>query len=124
MNKDVYINMLVAITAVVLVMAMGMRLAAAAEPPTVINLTQTPCQFVESENGVDHGFQSRKKADCEAKFATAGASAPTATSPRSISLMSTITFMASSRAPSSMARWGRAWEAYSPWAASSRRRAS
>ncbi len=72
MNKDVYINMLVAITAVVLVMAMGMRLAAAAEPPTVINLTQTPCQFVESENGVDHGFQSRKKADCEAINAKSG----------------------------------------------------
>jgi hypothetical protein len=32
----------------------------------VIELTQTPCQFVESENGKDHGYASRKKADCEA----------------------------------------------------------
>jgi hypothetical protein len=38
---------------------------AAAEEVTVISLTQTACQFVESENGVDHGFTSSKKADCE-----------------------------------------------------------
>ena len=72
MDRDVYIDMLVAIT-VVLVMAMGMRLAAAAESTTVISLTQTPCQFVESENGVDHGFQSGKKADCEAINTKTGA---------------------------------------------------
>ena len=72
MNKDVYINMLVAITAV-LAMAMGIRLAAAAEPVTVIDLTQTPCQFVESENGVVHGFRSTKKADCKAINAKTGA---------------------------------------------------
>ncbi len=72
MNKDVYINKLVAITAVLLVMAMGMRLTGAAEPATVIDLTQAPCQFVESENGVDHGFQSRKMADREAINAKSG----------------------------------------------------
>ena len=38
---------------------------AEAAEPTVITLTQTPCQFLESENGTDHGFTSRKKADCE-----------------------------------------------------------
>lgn len=32
---------------------------------TVIDLIQTPCQFLESENGVDHGFTSTEKADCE-----------------------------------------------------------
>jgi len=31
---------------------------------TVIEFTQTACQFVETE-GVDHGFTSTKKADCE-----------------------------------------------------------
>lgn len=31
----------------------------------VIGLTQTPCQFLESENGVDHGVTSNSKADCE-----------------------------------------------------------
>ncbi len=32
---------------------------------TVINLTQTARQCVESENGVDHGYTSTEKADCE-----------------------------------------------------------
>jgi len=39
---------------------------AAAEMPTVIQLTQTACQFVESENGRDHGYVSKRKADCKA----------------------------------------------------------
>jgi hypothetical protein len=38
----------------------------AGEAPTVIELTQTGCQFVESENGVDHGYQTTRKEDCEA----------------------------------------------------------
>ncbi|RME62536.1 MAG: hypothetical protein D6782_11990 [Alphaproteobacteria bacterium] len=40
--------------------------AMAADEVTVITLTQTACQFVESENGVDHGFTSTGKKDCEA----------------------------------------------------------
>ena len=32
----------------------------------VIHLTQTACQFIESENDVDLGFTSSKKADCVA----------------------------------------------------------
>ena len=47
--------------------------AALAQDARVIELTQIPCQFVESENGVDHGFTSRKKADCEAINAKTGA---------------------------------------------------
>ena len=31
----------------------------------VVELTQVPCQFVESENGVDRGYRSTQKADCE-----------------------------------------------------------
>ena len=40
--------------------------AAAAAPgePTVIQLTQVACQFLESEGGVDHGFETRSKEDC------------------------------------------------------------
>ena len=38
---------------------------AAAKDAEIIVLTQTPCQFIESEKGVDHGFKSAKKADCE-----------------------------------------------------------
>ena len=37
----------------------------AAAQATVIELTQTACQFVESENGVDHGYASTRKSDCE-----------------------------------------------------------
>lgn len=33
--------------------------------PQVIELTQVACQFLESENGADHGFRSAKAADCE-----------------------------------------------------------
>ena len=36
-----------------------------AEAVTVIELTQTACQFIESENGIDHGFKTMSKADCE-----------------------------------------------------------
>ena len=32
----------------------------------VIELTQVACQFLESEKGVDHGYKSMRKADCEA----------------------------------------------------------
>jgi len=38
---------------------------AVAAPPQVIVLTQIPCQFVESENGIDRGFTTTRKADCD-----------------------------------------------------------
>jgi hypothetical protein len=38
----------------------------AGEAPTVIELTQTGCQFLESENGIDHGYKTSRKEDCEA----------------------------------------------------------
>ncbi|ETX04902.1 MAG: hypothetical protein ETSY2_26105 [Candidatus Entotheonella gemina] len=44
-------------------MIAGHGIAAAA--PTVINLTQTGCQFVEPE-GVDHQFKTGKSDDCKA----------------------------------------------------------
>jgi len=47
----------------------GITLAATRAPatePTVIELTQVPCQFLEPEKGKNHGYESRKKADCEA----------------------------------------------------------
>jgi hypothetical protein len=43
----------------------GLPLSAVAAPK-VIELTQVPCQFLESENGVNRGYKSEKKADCEA----------------------------------------------------------
>ncbi len=51
----------------------GFSAAFAAAPATVINLTQTACQFIETENGVDHGFRSTKKADCTAINVKSGA---------------------------------------------------
>ncbi|MCZ6860750.1 MAG: hypothetical protein O7I42_10820 [Alphaproteobacteria bacterium] len=32
---------------------------------TIITLTQTGCQFIESENGIDHMFKTMKKGDCD-----------------------------------------------------------
>ncbi|MGF1609310.1 MAG: hypothetical protein ACFCUQ_07935 [Kiloniellales bacterium] len=46
---------------------------ASAQDGQVIELTQTPCQFVEAENGMDHGYSSTAKADCEAINAQSGA---------------------------------------------------
>ena len=45
--------------------------AASAADANVIVLTQTGCQFLESE-GVDHRYQTTKKADCEAINAGSG----------------------------------------------------
>ena len=39
--------------------------ATSAQEVKVIELTQVACQFLESENGVDHGFTTTGKADCE-----------------------------------------------------------
>ncbi len=40
--------------------------AAHAAEATVIELTQVGCQFLESENGVSHGYQPAQSSDCEA----------------------------------------------------------
>ena len=34
--------------------------------PKVIELTQVPCQFIESEGGINRGYSTARKADCEA----------------------------------------------------------
>jgi hypothetical protein len=39
---------------------------ALAAGPTIVELTQVPCQFLESEHGKNHGYKSTEKADCEA----------------------------------------------------------
>ena len=46
--------------------------SASAGEPTVITLTQTGCQFLESEKGVDHGFRTTKAEDCNAINARTG----------------------------------------------------
>ena len=34
--------------------------------PVVIELTQVACQFIESENGINRGYTTKRKADCDA----------------------------------------------------------
>ncbi len=36
----------------------------AAEAPQVIELTQTGCQFLESEKNIDHGYKTTRSEDC------------------------------------------------------------
>ncbi len=43
-----------------------------AAEPKVIELTQVPCQFIETENGIDRGYTTTKKADCDAINARTG----------------------------------------------------
>ena len=52
-----------ALAAAVGVSALGS--ASQAAEPTVIELTQVGCQFIESENGVNHGFKTTQASDCE-----------------------------------------------------------
>lgn len=40
---------------------------------TVIALTQSACQFLEPENGVDHGYTTARKSDCDKINAETGA---------------------------------------------------
>jgi len=39
---------------------------ASAQDATIIELTQTGCQFVEAEHGKDLGYVTKRKSDCEA----------------------------------------------------------
>ena len=50
----------------------GLAGGAVAAEPEVITLTQVGCQFVESENGVDHKYTPKKAADCNAINAKSG----------------------------------------------------
>lgn len=54
-------------------MVLGSMTAAAAADPTVIELTQVGCQFLESENGVDHQYTPKSDADCNKINAETGA---------------------------------------------------
>jgi len=40
--------------------------------PTVVTLTQVPCEFIEAENGINHNFKTTKKADCDTINAATG----------------------------------------------------
>lgn len=53
----------------------------AAQDARVIDLTQTACQFVESEGGIERGYNTTKKADCDAINAKNGAQRVTSAGP-------------------------------------------
>jgi len=50
--------------AAIAVLGMAQLNMSQAETSKVINLTQVGCQFVEAENGTNHGYSPAKKADC------------------------------------------------------------
>jgi len=50
--------------AVFTVLFLAPALSAQAATPQVIKLTQIPCQFLESENNMDHGFKTTSAQDC------------------------------------------------------------
>ena len=56
--------------AAALVLTAGMSSALGAAEPTVVTLTQVGCQFLETENGVDHKFKPKKAAECNTINAT------------------------------------------------------
>ena len=51
----------------------GDALAADTAKPVIVELTQVPCQFLESEQGVNHGYRSTNIKDCETINAKTGA---------------------------------------------------
>jgi hypothetical protein len=63
-------SLLFAGTALALAASAGAQQAA---KPMIIELTQVPCQFVESENGIDRGYKSTRKETCDAINAESGA---------------------------------------------------
>jgi len=56
---------LFAATVVAGLLAAGGAHSASSGDATVIELSQTGCQFVESENGVDHGYAPKSADDCK-----------------------------------------------------------
>ena len=62
---------LMTMAAATLAMA-GLNQVAAAQGATIIEITQVACQFIESENGVDHDYETARKADCERINAATG----------------------------------------------------
>ncbi len=66
MKRKLLTTALIGAAAIVaLPMTAALASSDATPQPTIITLTQTPCQFLESE-AMDQGFKSTKKADCEA----------------------------------------------------------
>ncbi len=66
-------NVFARIFVVALLVGLPTASSVASAEPKVIELTQVPCQFIESENVIDRGYTTTKKADCDAINARTGA---------------------------------------------------
>lgn len=69
MNTTTCLSAISAVTLAVLVVP---GVYAQSAKPTVIELTQVPCQFLQSEGGVNRGYKSQNIKDCEAINAQSG----------------------------------------------------
>lgn len=58
---------------VVVGLGLALQAAHAGAQAKLVELTQTPCQFLESEGGKDRGYRSAKAPDCEAINSRTGA---------------------------------------------------
>ena len=67
--------------AVLTVLAVYSTTAGAEQHAGVVTLTQTACQFLESEGGIERGYTTTKKADCDAINAKSGAERVAAADP-------------------------------------------
>lgn len=78
LGKVIALNLLLAAPFALAAPAAGAKAAGTAP---VIVLTQLPCQFVESEGGIDRGYRSSKQEDCERINAQSGAARVQAAKP-------------------------------------------
>ena len=71
--RDLTRRGIVPIIAAVALAAIGLNQNAMAQGATIIEITQVACQFIESEDGVDHDYETTRKADCDRINASTGA---------------------------------------------------
>ena len=71
--RDLTRRGIVPMIAAVALAAIGLNQNAMAQGATIIEITQVACQFIESEDGVDHDYETTRKADCDRINASTGA---------------------------------------------------
>jgi hypothetical protein len=95
--------MIAAATAMAL--PIGDAVLAAPAAPSVVTLTQVPCQFLESEGGRDHGFNSKASKDCEAINAKSGAARVKAAQPMELKPGKTLFRVTNKNVPYELGFW-------------------
>ncbi len=64
MRKEALMLMSTILLGAISIATTGTVSSATAQEATIINLTQVGCQFLESENDVDHGYVTKSADDC------------------------------------------------------------